>query len=399
MARWDEEPDRGNLRVDVWHHTRVVLTFGGILAVLWALAQDPLWVENSYVNGWGHTLASTSASVSSFVPFSLAEILILLWVVWLLIAAVKVLGTLRRRTWGNVLVHMGLSASTIALVLGAWFYLVWGVSYARPSAVDRLGLNVVSAGTPPDADERLALERLLRLSIVRANAAYAEIHGSQDGGVVTVPGRTTDVDQAIEVGYARVGSVLQQPAWFAERRPPVKLPFGSVLLSHLHVAGIYIPFTGEATVNAGPPAWSRVFTAAHEKAHQRMIASEGDANFFGFLACIHADDPLVRYAGWQFARGQLFRALYLVDQPKAEQLNATLGPGAQRDVGEVRLYWDSYEGTLGDLQRAVNDLYLKANHVEGGVQAYDRSVRLLEAWLVTGHGLAMLAGDKPVSAH
>ena len=68
-----------------------------------------------------------------------------------------------------------------------------------------------------------------------------------------------------------------------------------------------------------------------------------------------------------------------------------------RDVAEVSMYWQTYEGPLRNLQTALNDLYLKSNHVEGGVQAYSHSVRLLEAWFDTAHGRAVLAGENPTA--
>lgn len=397
MARWDEEPKDRNPAIDVWHHVRIALTFGGALAILWTLSRDPLWVENTYVDGWGVALAAGIGSATGLLPFSVAEIWLMLIVVWTLIAVLKGFGALwRGRTIGSVLLQGLLNVVDVALVLLTWFYLAWGVAYARPAASDRLGLTVIAASTAPDAAEKQALAQQLRVAVARVNASYEEIHGSPDGGEVTTPDKGFDVDAAVERGFDRVGSLLKEPAWFREAHPPAKRPFASVLMSYVGVAGIYVPFTGEATVDAGPPAWSRVFTVAHEKAHQRMIAPENDANFFGFLACVHADEPVVRYGGWQFARSQLFVAFYAIDPEQAKSLNDTLAPGPKRDVAEVSLYWARYEGRLQDFSRAMNDMYLKTHHVEGGVQAYSESVRLLEAWFATDHGRALLAGERPV---
>lgn len=397
MAWWDEEAGGRNPPIDVWRHARIALTFGGALAMLWALARDPLWVENEYVDGWGGALARGLSKVTGVLPFSVAEIVLMVGVVWGLMASVQGLGSIGRgRTFGNVLLHGLLRLIDVGLVLGAWFYLSWGMAYARPSAADRLGLTVSVVAEPDEGADTAALQRTLRLVIARTNAAYQEIHGSLDGGRVTVPPSGFDVDGAIEGGYDRAGAVLNQPAWFRAPYPATKKPFASVLMSYVGVAGIYVPFTGEATVDALPPAWSRVFTAAHEKAHQRMIASEDEASFFGFLACVHAVDPLVRYAGWQFARAQLFARLYAIDPAAAQAENDQLGPGAKRDVAEVTLHWQQYEGMLQDFQRGANDLYLKGNHVEGGVEAYARAVHLLEAWFTTGHGKALLSGQRAV---
>ncbi|NIR77793.1 MAG: DUF3810 domain-containing protein, partial [Gemmatimonadetes bacterium] len=69
------------------------------------------------------------------------------------------------------------------------------------------------------------------------------------------------------------------------------------LIDFLDIAGVYIPFTGEANVSGAQPDLSFPAVAAHEQAHQRGIARENEATFAGVLAAIHADDPLVRYSG------------------------------------------------------------------------------------------------------
>lgn len=54
----------------------------------------------------------------------------------------------------------------------------------------------------------------------------------------------------------------------------------------LRVAGMFIPFTGEALVDATRSPVAIPFTAAHELAHMLGIADEAEANFVAYENCV-----------------------------------------------------------------------------------------------------------------
>ena len=93
------------------------------------------------------------------------------------------------------------------------------------------------------------------------------------------------------------------------RSGAIKQPFVSPFIARLGLAGMYVPFTGEATIVHGMPAIRTPMSMAHEKAHQRGIAREWDANFLAFVAASSAADPLSRYAAGLFAQQQLYGEL------------------------------------------------------------------------------------------
>jgi hypothetical protein len=121
-------------------------------------------------------------------------------------------------------------------------------------------------------------------------------------------------------------------------------------------------------------------TAAHEKAHQRGLNPENEANFFGFLAAAHTPHPAARYSAFLFAQRQLLTALAAYDETRARALVARRLPGVQRDVDHIRDYWARFEGPAREASRRTNDAFLRTNRVEGGVASYGRSVELLVAW-------------------
>lgn len=366
--------------VDPWSRVRVVLGSGGCVLVLRGLALDPSWVEREFVEGWGLQVTTTLAWFTAPFSFSVAEPLIAALVVaelwWLLDGLSEVAA--RRRGVGNALAS-GLGHALALVMVGLLaFHVAWGLSYARPPALTRLGVEDVAARR----DDAVAawIQTVAAVSVERTNAAYRTLHGSDDAGVPTSPRADLDVDAAIDAGFSTLGARLGLGPSFTASRGRAKVPVASVVMSWLGIGGVFLPFTAEATVNGGPPAWSRVLTTAHEKAHQRMVASEDEATFFGILACASSDDPLLRYAAWEGMSRQLLRAVAVTNRSAAVQLHATLSPGVRRDQEAVAAWWEGYTGPMERVAEWFNDHYLRANKVEGGVQAYGRAGRLILAY-------------------
>jgi hypothetical protein len=117
---------------------------------------------------------------------------------------------------------------------------------------------------------------------------------------------------------------------------------------------------------------------AHEQAHQRGIAIEAEASFLGMLVGARSADPLARYSAVSFAQAQLVGAL-----PNRERRRVVAArlPGVVRDLRDLEEYRRRNETVAGNVQSAVNDRYLRANRVPGGIQSYGRSAFLLILYL------------------
>lgn len=387
------EPRTSDVDLAFWRHAQLWLVCAGVLLVLYGYARDPIWVEQTYVEGWGSALAIVLSVLTAAAPFSVAEVVIVGAVIYELLYLFAALSEVaaKRRAWHNALLSGLFHTLDLTMILLAAFYMTWGVTYARAPAIERLGWEELA----PDGELTAAvvddLERLARTATKRVNSSYTRLHGTLDDEAITTPRKGLDIDAAVDAGFTRAGRALELHESFSNKRGPVKTPFLSELMSWFGIGGIYIPYSGEANVNGGPPAWSQVMTAAHEKGHQRMIASEDEASFYGFLACVYSDDPLLQYGAWQFARGQLSRILRDADKETWEAVYADLGAGPRRDSMARWEYWQAYEGPLEKLHEGMNDAYLKVNQVEGGVLAYGRSGRLVVAWMRSPEGRARLA--------
>jgi len=344
------------------------------------LSTSPSTVERWFTEGFGSVGSQIVSSLTGTVPFSLAEWVEGAVIAWLLLAPIPALAAVRRgERRGVEVVRAGvlqlLALTGLALVV---FYGLWGLNYARPSATDRLGWAVVDLTDPSAPDE---LEDIANALVDQVNLLYRALHDSDDIGTISEPDGSLDLEQELDRAWERVAADLDLHHAVAKPRGPAKPLLSSPLWSYLGIAGFYFPYTGEANYNRDQPTWQRVHTIAHEKAHQRGFASEDEANFFGFLACIQSEDRFVRYGGWLFAQRKILAALHRADPQRSAAITERRLPGVQRDVDEMRAFWAGYAGPMSTVGSTVNDAYLRANRVEGGIASYSHSVRLIVAWI------------------
>jgi hypothetical protein len=211
-----------------------------------------------------------------------------------------------------------------------------------------------------------------------ANEAYRELHGSDDSGAPTeMPSDLRDLDAALDEGWRSSTELLGLSRPAAARYGPVKRLLLTPVVARFGISGVYFPWTAEANVLWGAPALTQPHSMAHEKAHQRGVGPESEANFLGFVAASRSPHPLARYAAYVFAQGQLIQALSTLDREAAAAVASERVPGIARDQAAAREYWAAFRGVGTSVGRAVNDRYLRANRVRAGVASYGLSVRLL----------------------
>lgn len=367
-----------------WRRAAVCVALGVSAALLnKVLSFRPDWLEQYYANGLGAWFTRVLSGATRFAPFSVAEVAIVLFGCWLVLPALPAVFSVLRRRRGmmNAMLCGATRAAESFGVLVVVFYLLWGFNYARAAMPARMGWDdstlavLPRMGTPSDRDELAVLCTQL---VFVTNHYYEEAMGARDVTAHSVPDTPLEaIDQSLDTGFARAAALLGLGPSFAAPRGPAKPVFASRVMSTLGIAGFYAPWTGEANYNREAPPFQKPHTIAHEKAHQRCVASEDEANFFGFLACILSDDPYARYAGYLFAQRQLLGELVRIDPAAARAIIALRCKGVQADVNYGRLFWRMFRGRAQTLGHAVNDAYLKANRVDAGMLSYQMSARLL----------------------
>lgn len=341
-----------------------------------ALMARPALAEAIYASRLGPYLSRPVSLLTGVLPVALWEVLLAGYATWLVTHTARgvLAGTRRRRTWRD-LAAGGLRRAVRDLgVVVFLFYFLWGFNYARPALEDRLGWQ---------AWDGVATAELIELSeaaIAAGNAAYLDLHGVDDAGTATRVEDWRSLERAMDEGWTATARLLDLPPVIGARYGRVKRPLVSEALARLGISGIYFPFTAEANVVADLPAIAVPATMGHEKAHQRGVASEAEASFLGYVAGVTAPDPLARYSAIMFAQRQILAALAPSAPDELRRIAGGRLPGVRRDLVDLAAYGNRYRGVSRTVGTAVNDRYLRANRVPGGVRNYGHATRLMITW-------------------
>lgn len=350
-----------------------VLLLPAAAVVRWAAFRNPELTDRLYGQALYPVVSGVLGAVSGLVPLSLAELIVVTIAAAALVVGVR--RSVRVRQIGQRSARKPLRTRLAGGLVAVWvlagalalaFLVSWGFNYARPTLAQRLDLDAADIG----AEEVLEVGRRAARA---ARASYAEL-GADPGVPTRLPMDFLALDALVDERFTE----LDLPGDDLDSSPaPAKRPLGSIVMSSLGISGIYVPFTAEPTVNGMLPDVSTPVVLAHEKAHQRGITDEGEANLAAVMVCAGAKDPYLRYAASLYAAGQLIGSAAPYRPEEAGKVWELLGPGPLRDLQEVRDFWARHRGPLWTVARGVNHAYLRTNHVHGGVQSYGRVVRLL----------------------
>ena len=310
-------------------------------------------------------------AATSLLPFSLAEILIFLFilsiVLYLILYVIKIIKNKGERVKSGLKCLINLTC--FACVLYFAFTISCGINYDRYSFAQTSGL-VVKPSSKAEltglcselADDVNALRK-------KEKTDSKSVTKLSDPNIYETAKQAQKAFEKISTDYPLLRAGYGQP----------KLVFCSRLMSYCNIAGIFIPFTFEANINVDVPSYSIPATMCHELSHLRGFMREDEANFIGYLVCKKSDDTDFQYSGKMLAFIHASNALDDIDRNAANQIFAKLSDGVKRDLADNSAYWKQFEGPVSNISTTVNNSYLKANSQEDGVKSYGRMVDLLLA--------------------
>ncbi|MBI4749227.1 MAG: DUF3810 domain-containing protein [Acidobacteria bacterium] len=340
---------------------------GGVLQI--GAPRSPRVVEALYGQALYPLMARGLWFTSGWLPFSLAEVLVGLAIIFALAGSVWLMQKTwkNRADWKGLVKAGGINALVAGGILLLGFQLCWGLNYARLPVTQRLAIPSHQA-TPAE------VKNLCRFLVAEANRAYAEAQtqaGSMSPGVMAI---------SLDVVRADLEATFRRATWIGPTAQgaysPAKPVFFSPVLSYAGISGVYFPFTGEPNFNTDMPGCDLPFTIAHEMAHQRGFAPEDEANFVAFLICITAEQPYCRYSGYLLGARYLLRDA-CETRDCSQELLEQFAVGPRADLKAVSVFWARYRGIWQDLSQRVNHTYLRANNVTAGIGSYGLVVRLI----------------------
>lgn len=319
----------------------------------------------------GGTVRFVLAKATGWIPFSLAEMLVILSPIILAVLIVFAVKAVRSTKKNAYMRYMCFLLAVITTLYSLFVFTI-GTAYKGTTLYEKLGVEKPKYEDPGDL---VALSHYLR---DRANECAEDI--------------TFDTMYGSLMPYGRkeLNDLLNEACVKASEKykfiSPLRSRFKDVVLSepmtYTHISGVYSYFTGESNININFPDYTIPFTAAHEMAHQRGIAREEEANFVAYLICMESDDSYIRYSAYISLLEYVQSALYKADKAAYSELYYSLGENILIEYEAYDRFFDNYRKSVAsNVSGAINDTYLKSQGQSKGTMSYSLVVGLAIAYI------------------
>lgn len=334
---------------------------GGLLLFYHNLEISPQ-VDQIFTLQLSKWILSGISTLTSQVPFSVAEILALLLGLY---ALSRLFNLVIAVVQGNEILRAFFRITDLGAVLIICFLLFWGFNYRQIGLEQSVGLSPLNI--PTKELELMAQDLVLQAKTERIQA------GLDDKTLFRLTG---DLGKEAEITYASMSVDYPQFKNPVGRAKPM---LSSKLFSYMGISGIFSPFTAEANYNNDQEDLLKGSSVLHELAHLKGVAREEEANFIAYLASRYSQEPAFRYSGTMLALINTTNRLSKVDRTAFNRVNALYNEGMRLDLTAHNKYWKDLEGELRQKAEAVNDQYLKSNGQSGGIETYEDMVSYLFA--------------------
>ena len=307
------------------------------------------------------------ATLTGWIPFSLAEFLLLM--VPFIVIAIVVFGLKRySSSWRDVLIF-SLTILSVAAYVFSTFTLGFVPAYRGSRLDKKLGLDK----QPVSADE---LRDTTYAVLEELTAIESEI-GFKSDGFSVMPYSYEELNDKLMDAY---DVACEKYDFIPKLHSRVKRIMLSEPMTYTHISGVYTFFTGEANINTNFPDYTLPYTAAHELAHQRGIAREDEANFVAFLVCKESDDVYIRYSAYLNMYEYLRNALYAANPDYYTETYYSVPVNCRKEMTAYSKFFDKYrENVIEEVSESVNDTFLTINGTEG-TRSYGMVVDLAVAY-------------------
>jgi hypothetical protein len=335
-----------------------------LLLVLWLQVQPDL-VEYWYAQGVYPGIGITLRWIFGWIPFSIGDIGIGLFGIWLLYKIIKFISYISKNKNFKAVLAGTLQKVTLIIIWGyVMFHLLWGLNYYRLGSAHLLAIQP-SSYTTSDADS-LVMHLQNRIMVLCTDSAAISLSKTADRKILK---------HEAEKAY---GIASKQYPFLTFNIGSLKPNLLGPLQSYTGYGGYLFPFTGEAQVNFYGPSFTMPFTVCHEMAHQIGFGTESEANLVGFLAARSGENAAFRYSAYAGVHQYALSELYIRDSMLAKIYIDSLPSYYVRDRKELRKFSLEHQSFLQPVLNSVYNFYLLSNNQPAGLDSYNYVV----AWLI-----------------
>lgn len=304
-------------------------------------------------------LTTPYAMLTSLVPFSVGELMLIALLPILLGALIS---ALCKHFWKG----FPLFVAFVAMLMSVNCFVLYHCSPIKVS-------------NEPQRDYSLEELTVLRDYIVtQCNDLAQQIPHDEKGNVIY----DGDMNLAAKEAVASLSADYPQLSGFTVT--PKALLF-SGFMSQQYMLGYYFPFSMEANYNDYMSIMNKPFTMCHEIAHTKGYIYEDEANFLSFLACIGSEDIAFKYSGYlgvlNYVNNDFYKAVdrdtyesHVAISDRVKYDNKFLTEEAWQKVEDNALFKTE---TVKKAADTFIDTNLKVNGVSSGKVSYTHVVGLL----------------------
>ncbi len=364
-TRWAKIPQKYE-KIPLWSKISLGLLVLSVVAYIIICLSTPFAdFFNKYVSG---ALRFILAQITSIIPFSIAEALILLIPV-ILFLIIRYVWKYRCNTRRSTIVTVVCILSVASLFVSG-FVLIFSAGYRTTELDEKLGIETAPVGKYDLYNSSVFLAEEI-------NKLAPEIDYDSEGFSV-MPYSMSEMNSKLLDAYDKFCEKNKFINNFPSRLKPVLLSEG---MSYSHITGVYTFFTGESNLNVGFPDYTIPYTAAHELAHQRGIAREDEANMMAFLVCMESDDIYIRYCAYVNMYEYVANALYKADKELFKKADANLAREVYNEQIAYSKFFKKYSKSVSSqISGTVNDIYLQSQGTVGK-KSYGMVVDITVAYL------------------
>ncbi len=312
---------------------------------------------------------SSLAAVTSLLPFSVFEALIILSPVFL----VFIFRYIFKASVCNMRKRFVAVLSLLSL-FPSFYILTLGISYRAPSPVQLKNGEVTE-------DELISSAEYLASSISEISDYISE--------APSMP----ELRDVLSRSYL---SNLADYGYNGQKFPLPKKVLFSRALSYMGTLAFYSFPTGEININTEIPEYTVPFTVAHEYAHFMGIASERDANFFAFVACVNSKSKYVKYSGLMSGLEYLLSDIYKTDRESYFSILSILPVRATSDIDLYKQYSVRYKDSfIFSVSDKLNSAHLDVWD-EYGRHSYSKVTRCIVDYLNKSGSLRIKCSETTV---
>lgn len=352
-----------------------------ILIILTGIVLNIISWTSSGFSDWyaGHIFplwVNTYGRLTSLVPISVGEVLIIFGVVFLLFTVLILLPVLM------------LAFVKHRKKIGRIYLFTYGWIFAFILTVQTLNCfilyhcstfgEVYDIPTSEHTDAQLI--EVAEVLIERTNELSFDVKRDDEGHFVL----TADLDETAKEALRNLSDEFPRLGGYYVTPKKIK---NSFFMSQQYLMGIYFPFTMEANYNQEMYECNLPETVTHELVHTKGFIFEDEANFIAFLACARSDNKDYNYSGYlNTLKYVLGKVGEYCGEEKEDELYEKVNENVWLDITGNKKYWqdvqESDEGLfdskeVAEISDKAMETSLKINGVEDGKRSYGRMVDLL----------------------